>query len=108
ATRISLMNELALICDRVGADIMEVRRGVGSDKRIGMDFLYAGIGYGGSCFPKDVKALSRLALEADSPGDILDAVERVNRHQKMVLANRVIARFDGDVRGRQFAIWGLA
>ncbi len=108
ATRISLMNELAHICDRVGADIMEVRRGVGSDSRIGMAFLYAGVGYGGSCFPKDVRALSRLAAESDYGADILEAVERVNRHQKISLANRVIARFGGDVRGKKFAVWGLA
>jgi len=108
ATRISLMNELAQICDRVGADIMSVRQGIGTDRRIGMDFLYPGIGYGGSCFPKDVRALARLAVEADVPADILDAVDRVNRHQKVVLANRLIARFGGDVRGRQFALWGLS
>jgi len=108
ATRISLMNELAQICDRVGADIMKVRAGIGTDRRIGMDFLYAGVGYGGSCFPKDVKALSRLAVESDCAADILDAVERVNRHQKVMLANRIIARFDGNVRGKRFALWGLA
>jgi UDPglucose 6-dehydrogenase len=108
ATRISLMNEIAQICERVGADIAEVRRGIGSDSRIGMAFLYAGIGYGGSCFPKDVKALSRLAVEFDCPGDILEAVDRVNRHQKVVLANRAIARFEGAVAGKRFAVWGLA
>ncbi len=108
ATRISLMNELAQICDKVGADIMQVRQGIGTDARIGMDFLYPGIGYGGSCFPKDVRALSRLAVEADLPGNILDAVDRVNRHQKVLLANRIIQRFDGDVRKRSFALWGLA
>jgi UDPglucose 6-dehydrogenase len=108
ATRISLMNELAQLCDKVGADIMQVRQGIGTDRRIGMDFLYPGIGYGGSCFPKDVRALARLAVEADLPADILDAVDRVNRHQKLVIANRVIARFGGDVRGRRFALWGLA
>ncbi len=108
ATRISLMNEMAQICERVGADVMHVRRGIGSDKRIGMDFLYAGVGYGGSCFPKDVKALSRLAIECDCPADILEAVERVNRYQKIVLANRLVARFGGDLRGRRFAMWGLA
>lgn len=108
ATRISLMNELAQVCEKVGADIMMVRQGIGTDQRIGMDFLYAGVGYGGSCFPKDVKALSRLAVEADCPADILDAVDRVNRHQKVVLANRVLARFGGEGRGRRFALWGLA
>jgi UDPglucose 6-dehydrogenase len=102
------MNELAALCDKVGADIMHVRQGIGTDTRIGMEFLYPGIGYGGSCFPKDVRALARLAVEADVPADILDAVDRVNRHQKVVLANRIIARFGGDVRGKRFALWGLA
>jgi UDPglucose 6-dehydrogenase len=108
ATRISLMNEIAQICDRVGADIMDVRRGVGTDGRIGMSFLYAGVGYGGSCFPKDVQALSRVALEAGVNSDILAAVENVNRHQKMLLANRVIAAFSGNVRGKRVAVWGIA
>jgi UDPglucose 6-dehydrogenase len=108
ATRISLMNEIAQICDRVGADIMDVRRGVGTDARIGMSFLYAGVGYGGSCFPKDVQALSRVALEAGVTSDILAAVESVNRAQKMLLANRVIAAFGGSVRGKRVAVWGIA
>jgi UDPglucose 6-dehydrogenase len=108
ATRISLMNEIAQICDRVGADIMDVRRGVGTDARIGMSFLYAGVGYGGSCFPKDVQALSRVALEAGVNSDILAAVENVNRYQKMLLANRVIAAFGGNVRGKRVAVWGIA
>ncbi len=107
ATRISLVNEIAQICERLGADIRHVRRGVGSDKRIGMSFLYAGIGYGGSCFPKDVKALSSMAVESDCPADILDAVEKVNRHQKMVLANRVIAHL-GDAHGKRVGLWGIA
>ena len=108
ATRISLMNELAHICERVGADIMEVRRGVGSDVRIGMQFLYPGVGFGGSCFPKDVAALSRMAEESDCPADILDAVARVNRYQKLSMANRVVAHFGGDLRDRTIAVWGLA
>jgi len=108
ATRISFMNELAQICDKTGADIMKVRTGIGTDRRIGMDFLHPGVGYGGSCFPKDVKALARLAVESDCAADILDAVERVNRHQKVLLANRVIARFNGNVRGKRIAVWGLA
>ena len=108
ATRISLMNELAQICERVGADIREIRRGIGTDKRIGMSFLYAGVGYGGSCFPKDVKALSSMAIESDCPADILDAVEKVNRHQKMALANRIIAHFGGNATKRRVAVWGLA
>ncbi len=108
ATRISLMNEMAQICENVGADIMKVRKGVGTDARIGMQFLYPGVGYGGSCFPKDVKALARLAVESDCPADILDAVERVNRHQKVSLANRLIKRFGGDLRGRRVGLWGIA
>ncbi len=108
ATRISLMNEIAGICDNVGADVMDVRKGIGSDGRIGMSFLYAGIGYGGSCFPKDIKALAQVALESNSSSNLLDAVEQVNRQQKLVLANRIIERFQGDVKGRKFALWGLA
>lgn len=108
ATRISLMNEMAQVCDQVGADIMEVRKGVGTDTRIGMPFLYAGAGFGGSCFPKDVLALSRMAKEADCPADILEAVSRVNSYQKLLLANRIIGHFGGDVRGRRFGLWGLA
>jgi len=108
ATRISLMNEIARMCDNVGADVMSVRKGIGSDSRIGMSFLYAGIGYGGSCFPKDVKALAQVALESDSTSNLLDAVEQVNRQQKLLLANRVVERFKGDVKGRKFALWGLA
>jgi UDPglucose 6-dehydrogenase len=108
ATRISLMNEIARICDNVGADIMSVRSGIGTDNRIGPRFLYAGIGYGGSCFPKDVKALAQLALESDSTSNLLDAVEQVNRQQKLILANRVIEHFGGEVRGKRFAIWGIA
>jgi UDPglucose 6-dehydrogenase len=108
ATRISLMNEIAQICDKIGADIRDVRRGIGADPRIGNAFLYPGAGYGGSCFPKDVKALSSMAVESDCPADILDAVEKVNRHQKMLLANRVIAHFGGEVRDRRIALWGLS
>lgn len=108
ATRISVMNEFAQICERLGADIMQVRQGIGTDDRIGLPFLYAGIGYGGSCFPKDVQALSRVAVEAGCPADILEAVHKVNRHQKMSLANKVIQHFGGNVRGRRFALWGLA
>lgn len=108
ATRISLMNELANICDVVGADIMEVRQGIGTDSRIGMSFLYAGIGYGGSCFPKDVKAMARVGLETECGVNLLDGTERVNRAQKLVMANRVLTRFGGDLKGRTIAIWGLA
>jgi len=108
ATRISLVNEMARICDAVGADIMNVRRGIGTDSRIGMQFLYAGVGYGGSCFPKDVKALSTLAVESGCQAEILEAVERVNRGQKMFLATQIRRHFDGDVRGKRIALWGLA
>lgn len=108
ATRISFMNELARLCDAIGADIMDIRRGMGTDSRIGMPFLYAGIGYGGSCFPKDVKALAQVALEADCTANILEAVEHVNKHQKMFLANRIIQYFGGSLKGKRIALWGLA
>ncbi|MFC5429879.1 UDP-glucose dehydrogenase family protein [Paraburkholderia denitrificans] len=108
ATRISFMNELANLADRVGADIESVRRGVGSDPRIGYDFLYAGCGYGGSCFPKDVKALMRTAEDFGDPLQILRAVESVNNAQKLVLAQKIVTRFGSDLSGRTFAVWGLA
>jgi UDPglucose 6-dehydrogenase len=108
ATKITFMNEIANVCERVGADVDMVRRGIGTDSRIGPQFLYAGIGFGGSCFPKDVQALLRTSQENDYPFEILDAVLRVNDAQRRVLAERVIARFDGDVSGRRFAVWGLA
>jgi len=108
ATRISFMNELANLADRVGADIEAVRRGIGSDPRIGYDFLYAGCGYGGSCFPKDVKALMRTAEDFGEPLHILRAVEAVNEAQKLVLAQKIVTRFGSDLTGRTFALWGLA
>lgn len=108
ATRISFMNELAQICERLGADVMAVRNGMGSDERIGMAFLYPGVGFGGSCFPKDVRALSRMSVEADCPADLLGAVERVNRYQKLLLANRVVKRFGGNLQGRRIALWGIS
>jgi UDPglucose 6-dehydrogenase len=108
ATRISFMNELANLADRVGADIESVRRGVGSDPRIGYDFLYAGCGYGGSCFPKDVKALMRTAEDFGEPLQILRAVESVNGAQKLVLAQKIVTRFGSDLSGRTFGVWGLA
>jgi UDPglucose 6-dehydrogenase len=108
ATRISFMNELANLAERLGADIEEVRRGIGADPRIGYHFLYAGGGFGGSCFPKDVKALQRTALEAGSPLGVLAAVERANEAQKHVLGNKIRARFGADLSGRRFAVWGLA
>jgi UDPglucose 6-dehydrogenase len=108
ATRISFMNELANLADRVGADIEAVRHGIGSDPRIGHSFLYAGCGYGGSCFPKDVQALERTARAYDQELLILRAVEQVNDRQKHVLGDKVAARFGADLTGKHFAIWGLA
>ena len=108
ATRISFMNEMALLAEVLGADIDSVRRGIGSDPRIGSGFLYAGCGYGGSCFPKDVKALLRTAQEAALPMRLLDAVEVANEHQKHVLIRKIEKRFGNDLAGRVFAIWGLA
>lgn len=108
ATRISFMNELANLADEVGADIELVRLGIGSDPRIGYSFLYAGAGYGGSCFPKDVQALMRTAASYGKPMRVLEAVEAVNDTQKQVLANKVIRRFGEDLSGKSFAVWGLA
>ena len=108
ATRISFMNELANLADRVGVDIEAVRQGIGSDPRIGPSFLLAGCGYGGSCFPKDVQALSKTAQEYGQHLQILDAVERVNEAQKQVLGDKVFARFGQDLCGKHFALWGLA
>ena len=108
ATRISFMNELALLAELLGADIESVRRGMGSDPRIGYHFLYPGIGYGGSCFPKDVQALQRTAAAAGMNLKLLDAVERVNYAQKHVLTQKIVKRFGEDLSGRTFALWGLA
>ena len=108
ATRISFMNELALLAEKLGADIESVRKGIGSDPRIGYHFLYPGIGYGGSCFPKDVQALQRTAKQAGMELKLLDAVERVNYAQKHVLTQKIIARFGENLAGKTFAIWGLA
>jgi UDPglucose 6-dehydrogenase len=108
ATRISFMNELALLAEHVGADIELVRRGIGSDPRIGTRFLYPGAGYGGSCFPKDVKALIRTGREHGLELGLLGAVEAVNERQKRVLVERVVARFGEELHGCTFAIWGLA
>jgi len=108
ATRISFMNELANLAERLGADIECVRRGIGADPRIGYHFLYPGAGYGGSCFPKDVQALQRTAGEADMNLLILDAVERANDAQKQVLGSKIVKRFGTDLKGLNFALWGLA
>jgi UDPglucose 6-dehydrogenase len=108
ATRISFMNEVANLAEAIGADIEEVRRGIGSDPRIGYQFLYAGAGFGGSCFPKDVKALKRTAEEAGRPLKLVKAVEDVNEAQKHVLAEKIRARFGDSLRGKRIALWGLA
>ncbi len=108
ATRISFMNELALLADRVGADMDAVRIGIGSDPRIGTHFLYAGCGYGGSCFPKDVQALLHTAGQHDQPLLVLDAVEKSNERQKHVLVDKVRARFGNDLSGLRLGVWGLA
>ena len=108
ATRISFMNELANFADRVGADIEAVRRGIGSDPRIGYDFLYAGCGYGGSCFPKDVRSLIQTASEHDQELQILKAVSSVNDAQKETLTQKIVERLGDDLSGRRFALWGLA
>ncbi|MBI5433353.1 MAG: UDP-glucose/GDP-mannose dehydrogenase family protein [Planctomycetes bacterium] len=108
ATRISFMNEIANICSRVGANVDMVRKGIGSDDRIGSRFLFAGVGYGGSCFPKDVKAVIKTSEEHDYDFKILKAVEAVNERQKSVLFDLVKKHFHGDLKGRKFAVWGLA
>lgn len=108
ATRISFMNDVANLCEIVGADINMVRKGIGSDNRIGNRFLYAGIGYGGSCFPKDVKALINTAKLNNYPMRILQAVEEVNDEQKSLLFRKLEKHFNGDLKGKRIAIWGLA
>ncbi len=108
ATRISFMNELANLAERVGADIEHVRKGIGSDQRIGYSFLYAGCGYGGSCFPKDVRALQRTSAEYGLPSKVLEAVEQVNNAQKLVMLRKITKRFGSDLAGKRFALWGLA
>jgi UDPglucose 6-dehydrogenase len=108
ATRISFMNELAAVAERVGADIEQVRRGIGSDERIGTHFLYAGCGFGGSCFPKDLSALERTGRELGLEMSLLQAVRAINARQQGLLAARVVERFGEDLRGQRFAMWGLA
>ena len=108
ATRISFMNELALLAEKLGADIERVRQGIGSDPRIGHQFLYAGAGYGGSCFPKDVRALLKTAADCGQPLRVLGAVEQANERQKQVLVDKIVARFGPQLDGRTFALWGLA
>lgn len=108
ATRISFMNDIASLCDKVGADVDAVRKGMGADKRIGYPFLFPGVGYGGSCFPKDVKALITTAREYGLEFDLLRAVERTNEKQKKLLVAKALKHFGGSVDGKTFAVWGLA
>ncbi|MDC1317228.1 UDP-glucose/GDP-mannose dehydrogenase family protein [Flavobacteriaceae bacterium] len=108
ATKISFMNEIANICEKVGADANQVRLGIGSDQRIGYSFIYPGAGYGGSCFPKDVKALTKIAKENGYTAQLITAVEAVNDAQKLVIAQKIVSRFGEDLTGFNFGIWGLA
>jgi len=108
ATKISFMNEIANICEKVGADANMVRLGIGSDNRIGYSFIYPGVGYGGSCFPKDVKALSKIAEEHGYNARLINAVEKVNDAQKLVIVQKIVRRFGDDLTGFCFGIWGLA
>lgn len=108
ATKISFINEIANICENVGADINQVRIGIGSDKRIGYSFIYPGSGYGGSCFPKDVKALRKIAEENGYNAKLITSVEEVNDTQKLVIAKKIIKRFGENLKGKVFALWGLA
>ncbi|WP_108244218.1 UDP-glucose dehydrogenase family protein [Muricauda brasiliensis] len=108
ATKISFMNEVANICELVGADVNKVRIGIGSDSRIGYSFIYPGSGYGGSCFPKDVKALKKTAQQHGYQAQLLNAVEDVNDRQKLVIADKVIEHFGNDLSGKTFAVWGLS
>ena len=108
ATKISFMNELANLAELLGADIEHVRNGIGSDSRIGYSFIYPGCGYGGSCFPKDVKALERTAQQMGYKAELLNAVENVNDRQKQVLFNKIVQHYNGDLQGKTFALWGLA
>ncbi|HYI25949.1 MAG TPA: UDP-glucose/GDP-mannose dehydrogenase family protein [Thermomicrobiales bacterium] len=108
ATKISFMNEIANIAERTGANIESIRIGIGSDSRIGYNNLYAGIGYGGSCFPKDIRALQDTALKHDYHAEFLGAIEEVNERQKRVLLDKILDHYDGNIEGKTFALWGLA
>src|SRR5262245_11980621 len=108
STKISFINEMANLCERLGGDINDVRRGIGHDRRIGFQFLFPGVGYGGSCFPKDVRALAHLARQAGLDPQMLDAVDEVNNRQKHVLWNKILEHFGGQLAGKHFALWGLA
>ena len=108
AARISFMNEIANICEEVGADVGKVRKAVGADKRLGYNFLYPGVGYGGSCFPKDIKAFRSIAKKNECGTDILDAIEMVNQKQKRLLAKKIEQYFEGDLENKTIGIWGLS
>ncbi|GMU24171.1 MAG: UDP-glucose 6-dehydrogenase [Phycisphaerae bacterium] len=108
AMRISFINQIATVCDAMGVDVNEVRTGMGSDGRIGFQFLYPGVGYGGSCFPKDVQAMAHVARKAGVEADLIESVDRVNRRQREVLFKKIAARFGEKLAGRTFAIWGVA
>lgn len=108
AMRITYMNELANFCENAGANVDLVRRGMGTDNRIGKRFLFAGIGYGGSCFPKDVNAMLKTSVDYDSKMQILEVVDKVNKEQKEILVKKLISQFNGNIKGRHFAVWGLA
>jgi UDPglucose 6-dehydrogenase len=108
ATKISFMNEIAVLCEKLGADVDMVRRGIGTDFRIGKHFLYPGLGYGGSCFPKDVQALSKSSVDAEYDFKILNAVMEVNRLQKQFFISKISNYYNGDLKDKHFAVWGLA
>jgi UDPglucose 6-dehydrogenase len=108
STKISFINEMANLCECMGGDINDVRRGIGHDQRIGFAFLFPGVGYGGSCFPKDVRALASMARDHGLQPRIMDAVDEVNAEQKKVLAQKIDAHFGGEIQGKRFAVWGLA
>jgi UDPglucose 6-dehydrogenase len=108
ATRISFMNELSQLCEHVGADIESIRRGIGSDERIGSQFLYAGMGFGGSCFPKDVKALLKTAEQNEVPLSIVQSVLQANERQKKYFISKIRSYYQGGLRGLHFALWGLS
>ena len=108
ATKISFINEISNICERVGADVNEVRKGIGSDSRIGYKFIYPGCGYGGSCFPKDVKALINIAEKNDYTPNLISAVEKVNDDQKKVLFSKIVSQFGNSLNGKRFTVWGLS
>lgn len=108
ATKISFINEIANLCEQVGADVEQVRIGMSTDKRIGSQFLFPGLGYGGSCFPKDVKALIKVAQDNNVPAKMLEAADKINQDQRNIFTDKILSFFNGDVKGKTFALWGLA